>query len=215
MDRSELEVVMSSGLFDGMSEREVEAAVSRLVSRRASFGKDEGILWAGEPVGSLGLILSGVARVIKEDFCGRWTILTELRQGDTFAEVYALLPDVPIEVSVVSAGATEVLFLDARREPWLMRGLQTVLARKALALSRRVELLSKRTIRERLLSYLSSLSLRQGSARVTVPFTRQELAEHLSVDRSALSGEIGKLCREGVFECEGKAFVMKERTDRP
>ena len=217
MNEAEMQAVILSGLFEGFEVEEAEELLPRLHPQRASFDKDEFILSSGECPRFIGMLLSGAAQVLKEDFWGRQTVLSSLEPGDIFAEEYALLPDVPMETSVLAAAPSEVLFLDVEQilrpsgeEPhaFLLENLLAMVARKNLLLARQTEILSKRTIRERLLTYLSAESFHRGLARFEIPFSRQELADHLSVDRSALSNEISKMKEDGVIRCERRTFVL-------
>ena len=123
-------------------------------------------------------------------------------------------------VSVTADGRAEILFLsadglsgDAPGAGKAVRGLLTLLARKSLALSRRTVHTAPKTIREKLLSYLSDQALQAGRPDFSIPFNRQQLADYLGVDRSALSGELSKMRREGILEYRKNAFVLKQAAD--
>ena len=217
MNETEIQTIILSGLFEGMEAEEAEDLLLRLRPERASFDKDEFILESGDCPGVIGMLLSGAAQVLKEDFWGRQTVLSRLEPGDIFAETYALLPDVPMEAGVLASEPSEVLFLDATQtlrpcgegpHALLVQNLLAMVARKNLILARQAEILAKRTIRERLMTYLSAESFHRGLTRFEIPFSRQELADHLSVDRSALSNEISKMKEDGVIRCERRTFVL-------
>ena len=217
MNKAGMGAVTGSGLFEGISAGEADELLAYLRPRREFFDENEFILNCGDCARSVGLLLSGTACVMKEDFWGRRTILSSVEPGDIFAEVYALLPGVPLEVSVLAAAPAEVLFLDVEQalrlrgvgpHVTLVQNLLSIVARKNLILSRQAEILSKRTIRERLLTYLSAESFHRGLASFEIPFSRQELADHLSVDRSALSNEISKMKEDGIIGCERRVFTL-------
>ncbi|MBQ9566304.1 MAG: Crp/Fnr family transcriptional regulator [Synergistaceae bacterium] len=225
MNESNMRTIINSSLFEGITPREMDVLFPSLSPRKADFDKNEFILRAGDSSShSLGLLLSGAASIVKENFWGERTVLSALGPGDVFGETRALLPDAPPEASVQATAPSEVLFLDplaedagktvptppevlALRER-LARNLLSILARKNLLLSRQAEILSKRTIRDRLMTYLSGESFHRGLASFEIPFSRQELADHLFVDRCALSNEIGRLRDEGVIGCERRVFSM-------
>ena len=223
MNEQSMQAVINSGLFDGVARREMDGLLLRLHSKQIAFDRNELIMGAGERVQSMGLLLSGAAYVIKDDFWGERTVLSALRPGDVFAEEHALLPDVPLETSVMGAAPGEALLLDAREifrdmsdesSSRVAGNLMTILARKNLLLSRQTEILSKRTIRERLISYLSAEAFHRGLSAFEIPFSRQELADHLSVDRCALCTEISRMKEEGIIEAERRTFVMlRDRED--
>ncbi|MCR4818382.1 MAG: Crp/Fnr family transcriptional regulator [Fretibacterium sp.] len=217
MNEAEMQTVILSGLFEGMEAEEAEDLLLRLRPQRSSFDRDEIILNSGECPRFIGMLLSGTANVLREDFWGRQRVLSSLEPGDIFAEEYALLPGVPMETSVLAVTPSEVLFLDVEQilrpsgeelHAFLIENLLAMVARKNLLLSRQKEILSKRTIRERLLTYLSAESFHRGLARFEIPFSRQELADHLSVDRSALSNEISKMKDDGVIDCQRRTFLL-------
>ncbi|MCR5347295.1 MAG: Crp/Fnr family transcriptional regulator [Fretibacterium sp.] len=217
MNEAEMETVILSGLFEGIEPEDAEDLLLRLNPVRMSCDRDEFILSCGDCPSSIGILLSGAAQEFREDFWGHRTILSDVEPGDVFAEIYALLPDVPMEVSILAVEPSEALFLDVDQalrsrgdgpHVLFVQNLLAMVARKNLILSRREEILSKRTIRERLMTYLSAESFHRGLSRFEIPFSRQELADHLSVDRSALSNEISKMKHDGVIGCERRIFLL-------
>lgn len=207
-------------LFRGMSPEETEKMLDCLGAESRQFAKDERIYCAGDTVKSMGLVLSGSVNVENDDLWGNKSILSHISTGQLFAETYACIPGEPLMVSVVSAEQTGILFLDAGRilqtcpsacpyHSKLIRNLLFVMAEKNLNLSHRIFHTSAKSIRGRLLSYLSFLTAKQGSCRVTTPFNRQQLADYLNVDRSALSNELSKMQREGLLTIEKNTFEVK------
>ena len=207
-------------LFRGVSPEEVEQMLPCLGASERSFGKDEVIFRAGDTVQSMGLVLSGCVRIENDDVWGNRSILDQLEPGQIFAETYACIPGEPLMVNAVAGAPTQVLFLDAARllricpdacphHAKLIRNLLAVSAQKNLTLSRRIFHTSPKTIRGRLLSYLSYQARRQGSYQFSIPFNRQQLADYLGVDRSALSAELGKMQRDGLLTVEKNRFVLK------
>ena len=214
----DLEALAACPLFAGVAESELPAAVEALRPRQHEYAKDQPILRQGDPPAGIGLLLSGAALVVKEDFWGRRSVVTSVAAGDMFAEVFdcARLPELP--VSVVSTTASRALFFPHRR---LLEGardsaaLQTVcgtllrvVARKNLTLLGMNGLLSRRTIRERVLGYLSQQAEERGGRSFAIPMDRQELADFLAVDRSALSAELSKMRREGLIDFRKNRFVL-------
>lgn len=150
---------------------------------------------------------------------GAVTLLGRAEPGDLFAEAYACAPDELLLVDVVASEACEVLFLDAKRiltqctnacehHSRIIRNLVRTLAQKNLALSRRSLHTGPRTIRARLLSYLGEQAQRAGSRSFTIPFDRQQLADYLNVERSALSNELSKMQRDGLLTCRRSSFCL-------
>ena len=165
------------------------------------------------------MVLAGRVTVEHHDFWGNRSVLDSLGPGKVFAETYALLPEEPLQVSVTGAEAGKALFLSPGKlgkDPRLLRNLLLLTAEKNLRLSRRIFHTSSKTIRGRVLSYLSFEAARNGSREFTIPFTRQQLADYLEVDRSALSHELGNMAREGLLRTTRSRFtLLVKEEDRP
>ena len=207
-------------LFRGSTPEEVASMLACLGAVQRAYQKGAVIYCAGDTVQSMGLILSGSVHIESGDVWGNRSILDQAGPGQVFAETYACLPDEPLMVSVTAAADTQVLFLQTSRvlqtctsacahHARLIRNLLAISAQKNLILSRRIFHTSPKTIRGRLLSYLSFQSLRQGSRSFTIPFNRQQLADYLSVDRSPLSNELGNMQREGLIAFHKNSFELK------
>lgn len=208
-----------SRLFDGIGPDELASLLRCLSATTRHYAKGRFVLRAGDVTTQVGEVISGRVHVVKEDFWGNRTILSELEVGGLFGETYAAMPSEPLEVSVIAAERSEVLFLDVRRilttcssacafHTRLIRNLLDVSAQKNLMLTRKLECMAQRTTREKLLSYLSAESQRQGSSSFEIPFDRQQLADYLCVDRSAMSSELGRLRDEGTLRFERSKFTL-------
>ena len=214
-----LPIICQSALFDGVSRQEAGEMLHCLNGRTASFQKGEYLLRAGEPGDCLGLLLEGQALVVHEDFWGGRNLLASLGPGQSFAESFAAA-DAPLSVSVTTETGCTVLFLEVERilnvcpttcahHSRIIRNLLTVLARKNVALSEKLEHLGQRTTRSKLLSYLSAQSQRAGGPAFDIPFSRQQLADYLLVERSALSRELGKMRDEGIVSFQRNHFRLR------
>jgi CRP-like cAMP-binding protein len=192
------------GLFAGIAPEQLLALLDCLGTRRRDYRKGEFIVRAGECGDSVGILVEGSADVIREDFWGNRAIITRLGPSDLFAEAFVCAGIERLPVSVVSLDATTVLFLDFRRiigvcssacafHSSLVGNMLRVLASKNVALTRKLEDLTQRSTREKLLSYLSRQATEAHSASFTIPFNRQELADYLGVERSALSAEMSRM----------------------
>lgn len=207
-------------LLNGIPAEELERLLDCLQAVRRSYKKGAVICRMGDAVQSIGLLLHGSVTIESDDVWGGKSILDHIGAGQVFAETYACLPDEPLMVSVAAAEPCEILFLRADRilspcpaacrcHARLIRNLLTVSAQKNLALSRRIFHTSAKTIRGRLLAYLSFQAIRENSACFSIPFNRQQLADYLSVDRSALSKEMGKMRDEGLISFSKNCFELK------
>lgn len=208
-----------TALFQRITPREIQEMLGCLGAHGRRYPKGAYILHGGDVTRSLGVVLSGSANIERDDLWGNKTILGHVSPGQIFAEAYACIPGEPMMVDVVADEATEVLFLDVGRvlqvcpsacryHTRLIRNLLSVTAQKNLELSRRIQYTAPRTIRDRLLSYLSDEAARQDSRSVVIPFNRQQLADYLNVDRSALSAELGKMRREGLMAVRKNYFEL-------
>lgn len=209
-----------TSLFAGISPDEITLLLQHLGAVQKHFAKGEMIYLAGLPIRSMGLVLAGRVQIENDDPWGNKNVLDSVEPGFVFAETYACIPDEPMMVSVIAAQASEILFLEIGRllascpnactpHSRLIQNLLGISAQKNLALSRRIFHTSSKSIRGRLLSYLSFQSARCASRSFTIPFNRQQLADYLSVDRSALSNELSKMQQDGLLEVKKSHFVLK------
>lgn len=166
------------------------------------------------------MVLSGSVNIEIDDLWGSKTILGHAEPGQLFAETYACIPGEPLMVSVVASERCEVLFLNAARllttcsnscthHNKLIRNLLQISAGKNLSLSRRSLHTAPKSIRSRLLSYLSEQAKQSGGYQFTIPFNRQQLADYLGVDRSAMSNELSKMRRDGLLTFEKNQFSLR------
>lgn len=214
------ELAAKTVLFQGCSPQEVEQLYRCLQMTDRDYTRGTPVLLSGSPVTDIGIVLSGSVRIESGDVWGGVSVLGMVEPGGVFAEAYACLPGEPLLVDVIANTDCRVLFLNVPRllQPCgqacgchnqVIRNLVMASARKNLHLSQRIFHTAPKTIRGRLLSYLSQQAALQGGSRVTIPFDRQQLADYLSVDRSALSKELGKMQREGLLEFRKNVFILK------
>ena len=215
-----LPVIRSSTLFSGISEEEVTAMLSCLNAEERSFPKEAFVLRAGDTAGSIGLVLSGSVLVIQEDIWGNRNILSKTGPGQTFAEVFACAPGAVLNVSVEAESAVTVMFLRVRRvlsvcpsacshHSRIIRNLLGELAEKNLRLNEKLTHMGQRTTRAKLMSYFSAEAQRRGGYEFDIPFSRQQLADYLGVERSGLSMELGKMRDEGLLDFHKSHFLLK------
>ncbi len=214
-----LDVLSQSPLFLGMDRQGIAEVLTCLRARFKTYTKGEILLLAGDNVPELGIVLSGGVVIEREDANGVRTIITKVERGELFAEAFACAGTLHSPVSVTAGTQSEVLWLPATgivsvcprscaHHTRLVENMMHLLARKNLLMHERLELLSKKTIRERITTYLGMQSRRQGSARFVIPFSRTELADYLCVDRSALSRELGAMRNEGLVRFHLSEFEM-------
>ena len=218
------EMAAKSALFRGIGEKELSVALNNLQVSEMQFKKDESIFRAGSKTDKLGLVTGGSVRIESNDVWGNRTILSHIGPGQFFAETYAILEKEPMLVDAIANENSTILFLHTenlkepalRGEKWAVKILTNLLmitARKNLALSGRSFHTSPKTIRGKVLAYLNSVALKEGSRRFDIPFDRQQLADYLNVERSALSKELGKMKREGLILVNKNHFELQEETE--
>ena len=164
----------------------------------------------------MGLVRTGSVTVESNDMWGNRTILGNIGPGQVFAETYALLPTEPLLVDVTANEDCRVLFfcmdklsqVEAAWSGQFLTNLLTISAHKNLHLSGRSFHTSPKTIRSRVFSYLNSVSLKTGKREFDIPFDRQQLADYLNVERTALSKELGKMQTDGYFTVRKNHFVL-------
>lgn len=208
-----------TGLFRGMTEGEISALLACLSAREKRYRKGETILPEGKPARQMGLVLAGRAILSSSDIWGNNSILGSAAQGAVFAEAYACSPGEPLQIAVSAAEDTTVLFLDLQRvlspcetacgcHTALLRNLLAVSAQRSLQLSRRILHTRAKTIRGRLMSYFSECVRAAGGPAFEVAYSRQQLADYLGVDRSALSSELSRMQRDGLIRYQRNQFVV-------
>ena len=219
--RDDLLLLKKTKLFDGIQAEEIEAMLRCLSAVKRSYGKEESVFRVGERISSIALLLSGCVHIRREDYWGKLSILGEIAPGELFGEAYATPGSEAMVNNAVAVENSTVLFLDLRRvltvcpsscrfHAALIQNLFIVLAEKNRRLAQKMRHMSQRTTRDKLLSYLSEQSLRAGSSSFELPFNRQQLADFLSVDRSAMSNELCKMRDEGLLAFERNRFTLKK-----
>lgn len=205
--------------FAGIGTGELEEMLSWLRAETAAYQKGEILFRQGDRMDRMGIVLEGQLSLEREDFWGNRNILASVGRGEVFGEVYACRKDQALAVRVAAVEPTRVLFLKigpvlqegrsaGRLYDRLSRNLIHILAEKTYMMSRKNEYLAARGIREKLMAYLSGQADLEGKSEFSIPFNRQELADFLSVDRSALSRELGKMKTEGILECRKNHFRL-------
>ena len=212
-------MLRSCPLFSGISEAELNAMLPCLNAEKKSFPKDAFVLRAGDTAESIGLVLSGSVLVIQEDIWGNRNILSKAGPGQTFAAAFACAPGSVLNVSVIAEAPVTALFLNVKRilticpsacahHSRIIRNLLSDLAGKNLLLNEKLTHIAQRTTRAKLMSYLSAEAQRRGAVEFDIPFSRQQLADFLAVERSGLSLELGKMKKEGLLDYHKEHFVL-------
>ena len=215
-----LPVIRSAQLFSGISEEELAAMLSCLNAEKKDYPKEAFVLRAGDTADSIGLVLSGTVLIIQEDIWGNRNILSKAGPGQTFAAAYACAPGSKLDVSVIAETPVAAMFLNVKRilnvcpsacshHSRVIRNLLSELAGKNLRLNEKLTHIGQRTTRSKIMSYLSAEAQRLGTYEFDIPFSRQQLADYLAVERSGLSLELGKMRCEGLIDFHKSHFILK------
>ena len=216
----DIHLLAGTRLFQGIREHEIEAMLTCLSAEERTYGKDAYIYRAGDVTGRLGVVMEGAVNINKDDVGGNRNIIENIGGGQIFGETYACLKGEPLMVDVQASERSRILFMDVNRilttcssscdfHNRLIRSLMYVLAGKNLMLTKKMDIITPKSLRERVMVYLSQESVKQGCRTVTVPFNRQQMADYLSVDRSALSAELSRMQRDGVISYEKNRFTIQ------
>ncbi len=198
-----LSILKNNPLFAKIDERDLETMLDCLSAKVKSFDKNGIILMAGDHIDKVGIVVDGSVHIVKEDLLGNRTIIAQIEPGQIFAEAFSCAAIEKLPVSVIANVNSTVLFIDYNKIVYtcdnsctfhhrLLENMLGILARKNILLNNKIEHISKRTIKEKVLSYLSSQAQQQEKRRFSIPFNRQE----------------GKLRDEGIIEFNKNEFRL-------
>lgn len=214
-----LEILKTCPLFTKIADENLMTMLGCLDARVEFFDKKYTIIAEGNPAKYIGILLSGSAQISRTDFYGNRSIVSKVVPGDNFGEAFACA-DVPsVPVSITADEPCEVMLINCSHilhtcsnncgfHQQLIFNLMKSLAVKNIMFHQKIEITSKRSTREKLMTYLMFQSKKFKKSSFDIPFDRQELADYLEVDRSGLSAEISKLRQEGILESNRKHFKL-------
>lgn len=206
-------------LFMGINDSQLETLLNCLTATRRTYKKDSFIFREDGKAASVGIVLDGGVYVVKEDFWGSRVIIAYIKSGGLFGEALSCAGVEKLPVSVVAAEKSEIMLIDYRKlvtsctsacvfHAQLIKNMLHLLARENIMLTQKMEHMSKRTTREKLMSFLSFQAIKEKSNLVEIPFNRQDLADYLCVDRSALSRELGLMQKDGLLRYDKNRFEL-------
>lgn len=211
-------MIISSPVFRDITGEEIQEFVSMNAMHQRLFMKGEIILHSGERSDKIGIVRKGSILIENNDPWGNCSILSNMGEGNVFAESYVLSSE-PLMVDVVANEECDILFINLRKlmdernreRSWyikLLNNLVAVTARKNMVLSNRIFCTTPKTIRARLLTYLSGVYAKTGEKTFFVPFNREQMASYLNTDRTALSKELGRMKRDGLIDWHKNSFTL-------
>jgi len=208
-------------LFAGINTAELDAMLACLGVRNERYGKREVIIFPDDNADRVGVVIRGGVLIIKEDFFGNRSIVDHIGQYDMFGEAFACAGVQKSPVMVLAAEDTEIMWLQFSRivntcssncifHSRLIQNMLKLLAQKNLKMNQKLEITSKRSIREKLLTYLVIQADAAQSPDFVIPLSRSELADYLYVDRSAMSRELCKMRDEGLIDFHKSHFTIRQ-----
>lgn len=214
-----LPILLSCPLFDGISSGDLSAILGCLGARVMPIRKGQPTFREGDTAVFIGIVLAGSVQLVREDYYGNRSLLAVVQPGELFAEAFACAGIEAVPVSVIAAEESEIMLVECRRvltlcgnacgfHSSLVANLLQVVAYKNLVLNRKIEFMSRKTTREKLMAYLLWQAKEKNSDEFVIPYDRQQLADYLGVERSAMSAELSKLRREGVLESHKNEFRL-------
>ena len=213
-------VLKQTKLFAGVEEEDVFSMLSCLGAKLRTYKKGEYVLRQGQCLSDILVLAEGSLYIQKDDYWGNRSILGHIGVGEIFGEAYASPESGALLNDVVAVENSSVFFFDVKRvittcssacrfHTLVVQNLFFAISEKNRSLVQKLDYLSRRTTREKLISYLSEEAKKQNSSYFTIPFNRQQLADYLSVDRSAMSNELCKMLDDGLLEFEKNRFKLR------
>ncbi|TYQ17788.1 UNVERIFIED_CONTAM: CRP-like cAMP-binding protein [Acetivibrio alkalicellulosi] len=214
-----IEIIKKNYLFKGIHVDNLKEILTCLNAKSSFYKQREFVLLTGQKISFIGIVVSGKVVVEKEDKDGNRIIISEIPPGEMFGEAFACAGIEKSSVSVQAVEDSEVLLINYKKiittcssacifHTKLIENMLELLARKLLMQNQRMEFVSKRTIREKLLSFFENQKKLSNSDKFTIPYNREQLADFLFVDRSALSRELGKMRHEGLIKFDKNKFEL-------
>ena len=212
-------VLKRTKLFSGVGEEDIASLLSCLGARKKEYKKGEYILREGEHIRDIFILVEGKIHIQKDDYWGNRSILSVISVGEMFGEAYSSPESGALLNDIVAVEDSSVIFFDVKRilttcssacrfHNMIVQNMFFAISDKNRKLVQKLGHMSGRTTRTKLISYLSEEAKRQGSSTFTVPFNRQQLADYLCVDRSAMSNELCKMRDEGMIKFEKSRFEL-------
>ena len=219
MNTENREFLKKTMIFQEMDDNELTASLDFFRAYEQNFKKGSTILHAGDLTDKMGLVMEGSVTVESDDAWGNRSILSKVEAGGFFAETYAVLPKEPLLVNVIANEDCHILFLrigslkqlQNNMEQWMIKFVSNLLMlsmHKNLMLSSRSFHTAPKTIRGRVMAYLNSVSMQKHAREFNIPFDRQQLADYLNLERTALSKELSKMKADGLIDYYKNSFKI-------
>ena len=217
--KNSFDVLRNCPLFNQIEDESLREMLACLGAKERRYKRGDTVFFEGDKAKFLGIVLKGSIQLVRVDYYGNRSILTNIEPPQLFGEAFACAGLESLPVDAVAAEDSEILLIDAQRIAHPCKNacrfhcqtivnLLHIVAKKNLVLHQKMEITSKRSTREKLMTYLLLQAKKAKSRTFTIPYNRQELADYLEVERSGLSVEISKLRNEKVIECRRSTFTL-------
>lgn len=208
-----IDIIIKTRLFDNIDKKEIPNILNNFKSQKKSYDKGDIIIDTGDKVESIYIILNGKIEISKEYDDTRKNIVNILESGEIFAEAMALSTNKISQITAISLSKSEILKIniynifdnnfEKNDKNIFIENLLKIISDKNKFLSIKNDILSQKSLRSKIILYLKYMSNMQKSKKITVPYSRDKLAEFISADRSALSRELNRLAKEKMIELNG------------
>lgn len=212
-------ILKTTQLFSGISEKEIESMLFCLQAKAKNYKKGEYVLRQGEQIDKIMIVANGKLHIQYDDYWGNRSILNMIDAGEMFGEAYSAPESDAIVNDILAVENSTVIFFDVKKiitvcssacrfHSLVVQNLFYATSEKNRKLMQKLRFMSKRTTKEKLIAYLSEEAKKQQNSSFSIPFNRQQLADYLAVDRSAMSNELCKMRNEGMIEFEKNRFKL-------
>ncbi len=212
-------IILKNPLFSGIQREDLPSFLSCLNVRVEAFQKGDPVFLEGDPAGFIGLVLEGSVQIVRDDLYGNRSLLSVAEQGEVFGETIVCANVKAMPLSALAVQDSKIMWMELQRmltvcsnacgfHQTMVKNLLFEVAKKNLLLSRKVQIMSQKTTKDKLMTYLLDYAKQKSSPEFTIPLDRQALADFLGVERSAMSAELSKLRKAGVLECKGSHFRL-------
>lgn len=212
-----MSLLVQEPLFEGIRKEDLQVMLNCIGYHINTYRKNETIALEEEHISYIGIVLSGAVDMIKEDLWGNKTLLVRMHEKELFGETFACGEDTLSVVTFVVPKETTVLFLPFKKvmhtcsrtcvfHHRLIENMVRLIANKNRDLMRKVEVISQKSLREKILAYLSIQAQVNKSKYFELPLGRVELADYLCADRSALTRELANMKADGLIDYDKKMF---------
>lgn len=212
-------ILKNTQLFQGVSEEEILSMLLCLQAKIQFYKKGEYVVRQGDDIQNIMILVSGKLHIQYDDYWGNRSILNMISEGEMFGEAYSTPESGAVMNDVLAIEDSAVIFFDVNRiitvcssacrfHSMVIQNLFFATLDKNRKLMTKLSFMSKRTTREKLIAYLSEEAKRNNSNIFSIPFNRQQLADYLSVDRSAMSNELCKMRDDKLITFEKNRFTL-------